>query len=211
MQWLPEGLRRLKEQVRELYVQSAELRELSEWIGEFGRLETLDLRGDDEQPHREGRENGEMTNLPESIGNLECLKAQHLSGFAQLEALPESIGRLTALESLNLGACGLTELPVGLRQLTSLRTLHITDLNQLSMLPSTLWVLTGLQELTIDNCESFEELPPSIGQLMSLCTLRVSGLPLQTLPSTFGALAGLRKLRIRFCSSSRKCRSASSS
>ena len=67
---LPEDLRRLKEQVRELHVQSTQLQELPEWIGEFGRLETLDLRGDEVD---DGRENEEMTELPESIGNLEFL------------------------------------------------------------------------------------------------------------------------------------------
>jgi hypothetical protein len=95
---LPEGLHRLKEQVLELHVQSTQLKELPEWIGEFGRLETLDLVGGEE----DGPQNEEMTELPESIGNLACLNNLHLSGFTQLKVLPETIQRLTGLGSLRL-------------------------------------------------------------------------------------------------------------
>jgi hypothetical protein len=88
MQTLPEDLRRLKEQVRELHVQSSQLQELPGWIGEFGRLETLDLRGEEED---DVKENEEMTELPESIGNLACLKSLYLHSFVQLKVLPDSI------------------------------------------------------------------------------------------------------------------------
>jgi hypothetical protein len=73
-----------------------------------------------------------------------------------------------------------------------LKSLHALYLSYLPLktLPSTFQALTGPQQLTIHECDSFEELPPSTGQLTSLHMLYLSFLQLKTLPSTFGALAG---------------------
>jgi Leucine-rich repeat (LRR) protein len=46
-----------------------------------------------------------------------------------------------------------------------------------------------------------EELPTSIGQLMSLHIMYLSRLPLKTLPWAFGALSGLQELKIEDCGS----------
>ena len=53
-----------------------------------------------------------MTEVPELIGNLDCLNSLRLCGFAQLKLLPGSTGRLTGLEELTIEHCGsLEELP----------------------------------------------------------------------------------------------------
>jgi hypothetical protein len=64
MQEMPEDLRRLKEQVCELHVQSTGLKELPDWIGELVCLETLDLGSG------KGKKNKEMTQLPECLYTL---------------------------------------------------------------------------------------------------------------------------------------------
>lgn len=68
----------------------------------------------------------------------------------------------------------------------------------LKELPSTFWSLSGLQMLTIQNCPSFKELPPSVGQLTSLLALELD--QLNSLPFTIGCLTGLQQLIIRECS-----------
>ena len=83
---LPEDLRRLAGQLRELKVESTDLEALPAWVGELSRLEML--RVGVKEPWRE-----------------KC----------PIRELPASLGALTRLQMLTLRGCeGLTELPASL-------------------------------------------------------------------------------------------------
>ena len=80
---LPEDLRRLAGQLRELEVRSTALEALPAWVGELSRLEVLRVGVKD-----------------------------FLSETCPIRELPASLGALTGLQTLDLGWCkGLTALP----------------------------------------------------------------------------------------------------
>lgn len=68
----------------------------------------------------------ELSNLPESIGNLKSLQDLLLDGN-KLTTLPESIGKLKSLNTLLLGNNQLTTLPKSIVNLSKLERLRITD------------------------------------------------------------------------------------
>ena len=78
----------------------------------FANLERIDLN------------NNQLTELPQSIGNLTNLKWLTLSSN-QLTELPQSIGNLTNLEILLLGINKLTEPPNYIANLTNLKRLDL--------------------------------------------------------------------------------------
>src|SRR5688572_10135937 len=92
----------------------------------------------------------ELTELPESIGQLTQLKKLDLGWNYidekqknQLTALPEALGKLTQLQTLNLSQNQLTDLPESLGQLMQLQELDLTD-NKLIITPNILTKLTNL-------------------------------------------------------------------
>ena len=102
---VPEDLRQLKKEVRELML-CANLDVVPAWLGEFVHLEMLRLDG-----------YGEYTDafngtVPAALGDLQSLTALRLTGFNQDETLPASMERLMSLKNLHLQECAtLQELP----------------------------------------------------------------------------------------------------
>jgi internalin A len=134
----------------------------------------------------------QITELPESIGQLTSLTSLYLSDN-QLTALPESIGQLTNLTSLYLSDNQLTALPESIGQLTNLTELYLRD-NQLTALPESIGQLTNLTELRLWN-NQLTALPESIGQLTNLTSLDLTSNQLTTLPDSIGDLKQLRELK----------------
>ena len=133
----------------------------------------------------------ELTELPESLGQLTQLQSLKLSSN-QLMALPELLGQLTQLRTLNLSRNQLTALPESLGQLTQLQTLNLIG-NQLTALPESLGQLTQLQTLNLSN-NQLTVLPESLGQLSQLQSLSVEFNQLTELPESLRQLTQLKSI-----------------
>ena len=85
---LPEGLRALAGEVRELAVRSTRLAVVPVWVGELSRLEALEISG-------VGCEKGNtlLKSLPASLGQLGALKQLMLAWLDRLEVLPDAVVR----------------------------------------------------------------------------------------------------------------------
>lgn len=116
-----------------------------------------------------------IASLPDTIGDLRALKVLCLAG-CPLTALPESIGRLTNLEALDLGGCPLESLPDSVGELQRLRVLVFKDYG---------W---GHSMLTA--------LPESLGDLVSLEQLDLSGTRVTSIPATVERLRSLKHLSL---------------
>ncbi len=134
--------------------------------------------------------NNQLTNLPESIGELASLQELTLTGN-QLTSLPESIGQLINLKRLWLWDNQLNSLPESIGRLTSIEELWLRD-NQLTSLPESIGQLTNLRRLDLDR-NQLTSLPESIGRLTNLKSIDLDGNPLTDL----SALTQ-EKLEVRF-------------
>ena len=144
---LPEGLRALAGEVRELVMRSTRLAMVPGWVGELTRLEVLEVRGVDYQ-----EPNSVLKSLPASLGQLGSLKQLTLAWLGGLEVLPDAVVRLTSLGSLTIENCGkLRVLPRGIGKLGALRELTLDGLTELQEMPDLIG-LTALGSLTIGNC-----------------------------------------------------------
>ena len=98
---LPEGLRALAGEVRELMMRSTRLAVVPGWVGELTRLEALEVSGD-----VDSEENSVLKSLPASLGRLGALKQLTLAWLGGLKVLPDAVVRLTSLGSLTIKWCG---------------------------------------------------------------------------------------------------------
>jgi len=192
---LPEGLRALAKEVRELAVRSTRLAVVPRWVGELTRLEALEVSGDVDcyEP------NAVLKSLPASLGQLGALKQLTLACLGGLEVLPDAVVRLTALGSLTIECClKLRALPRGIGKLGALKQLTLSGLNQLQEMPDLIG-LTALGSLTIQYCFKLRALPRGIGKLGSLKELTIRVLnELQEMPDLIG-LTALGSLTIENC------------
>ena len=97
---LPEGLRALAGEVRELAVRSTRLAVVPVWVGELTRLEAIEVSG------VENERNTLLKSLPASLGQLGSLKQLTLVRLDGLEVLPDAVVRLTVLGSLTIESSG---------------------------------------------------------------------------------------------------------
>ena len=97
--------------VKAINLRKSDIAALPEQIGELHNLEELDvsLTG--------------ISKLPDSIGNLSCLKKLNLGG-TRLAHLPEGVGELHNLEELDVSRTLIRELPSWIKNLRSLNKLH---------------------------------------------------------------------------------------
>ena len=124
---------------------------------DYGRLKYLDL-GD-----------FELTNLPQSIGNLSSLEELHLY-FNQLTSVPESIWNLSNLTHLYLGGNQqLTgSIPPEIGNLTNLYILDLFGTQFTGEIPSEIGNLTNLTFLYLNENQLSGEIPQELGNLINL-------------------------------------------
>jgi Leucine-rich repeat (LRR) protein len=139
----------------------------------------------------DAKDSQQLTELPESLGQLTRLQTMDLSGN-QLTELPESLGQLMQLQTLYLSRNQLTVLPDWLGQLTELQELDLSR-NQLAELPESLGQLTQLWALKLSN-NRLTVLPESLDQLTQLQTLLLAGNQLKELPESLGHFKQLQLL-----------------
>ncbi|CAM0878772.1 unnamed protein product [Alopecurus aequalis] len=169
------------------------------------------------------RRDEELTQLPESMRSLTTLKQLSIHECPGLRLLPVCLGELTSLQNIEISDCeNLNDLPEGIQHLTSLQELKLTrcsvlyqlpevglgglrslvlgSLHRLSRLPESMRGLTSLQKLEINRCDALHQLPEWLGELPSLCRLRIASLPLLTgLPESLQGLTSLRSLGVHNC------------
>jgi leucine-rich repeat protein SHOC2 len=160
----------------------------------------------------------EITNLPESIGNLTYLTRLNL-GFNHLDRvpdslfklinlielnlsgnrltiLPESLGNLTKLIELNVQGNRLTTMPNSLANLSNLTTLHL-GFNGLINIPSDILSFSNLTKLDLGH-NQLSNLPDNIGNLTNLIELNLKSNQLNSLPENIGNLDRLIELDLSF-------------
>lgn len=190
--------------LRELRVDSNNIRQLPEDIGMLTNLEYLSLRA-----------NG-LTDLPDSIGLLRRLRFLDLSGnrltylphqmgqLNQLEVLrldgnvldtvPESIARLTALQDLNLSGNKLSSIPAAVGALENILTLDLRG-NLITSVSADLSRLKRLVSLNLaDN--RLDDIQPPILTLTNLKDLALEYNRLTTVPSGISSLKNLHRLSL---------------
>jgi len=208
---LPEGLRALAGELRELTVHSRLLAEVPTWVAELTRLDVLDISGDvnsnslqfgDVIPPEYGEDdwqaNTKLRTLPAGLFQQGALKQLTLSCLDALQTMPDASG-LTSLESLKLDTSGqITALPAGLFQLGALRQLELRNLKFVREMPDASG-LTSLEELSIETWVKLKTLPSSIGHLGALKQFTIESLEeLEEMPDLSG-LTSLNQLAICNC------------
>ncbi|KAK9291810.1 hypothetical protein L1049_019760 [Liquidambar formosana] len=165
-----------------------------------------------------------ITELPDSIGNLEKLEQIHIYGCHNLKGeIPWSIGRLFSLRILLLYDTGICSLPTSVFGLSHLQTLHLWRCDELELLPelshslTDLVVSSGLKTTfpSLSNLVNLKklyfslrnnpiEIPRDIGKLSKLETLIFfESNIINSLPAEIGALSQLKILEVKLCSSIR--------
>ncbi|PON67438.1 TIR-NBS-LRR-like protein [Parasponia andersonii] len=142
-----------------------------------------------------------LTQIHESIGNLQTLIYLNLRMCSNLNKLPNDVSGLKRLEKLILSRCSkLKELPTNIGSMESLKKL-LADETAISSLPDSTFRLRQLEELNLNRCRHLKGLPQCIGNLFSLKELSLDGSGLEELPNSIGSLANLEKLSVMWCAS----------
>ncbi|HEY1172441.1 MAG TPA: COR domain-containing protein [Verrucomicrobiae bacterium] len=151
-------------------------------------------------PGRNFKNEDELTELPETLGQLNQLQKLDLSGN-QLTALPKSLGELWQLQVLNLSKNRLTSLPESLGQLTQLRRLNLCR-NVISEIPVCIRSLKSLQSFAIGD-NQITEIPEWLGDSRNLVALNLGddggGNPLAILPTCIRRLTNLEEFIASYC------------
>ncbi|PIN22912.1 Apoptotic ATPase [Handroanthus impetiginosus] len=119
----------------------------------------------------------EIKELPNSLSNLEGLKALLLQGCEQLVYVPY-LGKLKALKQLNLSWTGITEVPQGMEKLVNLKRLSMIGADCLEifprdLLPNFLYLqclhLPNHIQIPIEEVESLKQLQEFVGPIKDMC------------------------------------------
>uniref|UniRef100_A0A251TPT3 Putative leucine-rich repeat domain, L domain-like protein n=1 Tax=Helianthus annuus TaxID=4232 RepID=A0A251TPT3_HELAN len=149
--------------------------------------------------------------LPEDIGQLECLEELDLSD-SEIKHLPDSICKLKHLKTLILCGCKVCKLPENFGQIDSLNKLDlrfckIRDIpssifvtsTKTRDVPSSICKLKHLKYLHLSNCSELEKLPENLGDLESLDTLWVTSTKIRDIPPSICKLKHLKYLNLLQC------------
>ncbi|MEL6490518.1 MAG: COR domain-containing protein [Cyanobacteria bacterium J06621_3] len=139
----------------------------------------------------------DLTELPDSIGNLTQLKTLDVS-FNKLTTLSKSLGKLSQLETLKLYGNQLTTLPQSLSPLANLKELWLGKGlfgNPIENVPPVIQYFKQLEILDISRSQiSF--LPEWIGELSQLREIFLNPSKVVTLPSSLTKLEHLNMLML---------------
>ncbi|XP_007014503.2 PREDICTED: plant intracellular Ras-group-related LRR protein 6 [Theobroma cacao] len=182
LQSIPESLTARLLNVLVFDVHSNQLKFLPNSIGCLSKLKILNVSGN------------LLQTLPKTIENCRSLEELN-ANFNKLTMLPDTIGfELINLKKLSVNSNKLIFLPQSVTHLTSLRVLD-ARLNCLGSLPEDLENLINLEVLNVSqNFQNLENLPYSVGLLVSLVELDVSYNKITSLPDSIGCLKKLQKL-----------------
>ncbi|XP_074355498.1 TMV resistance protein N-like [Apium graveolens] len=109
-----------------------------------------------------------LKTLPDSICNLRALEVLNIGHCISLKALPEELGNLESLTRLEARSLTISEIPSSIGSLRKLVTLILSYNTKLETLPDTLCTLKSLEILDISKCEKLEMLPDQLYKLTSL-------------------------------------------
>ncbi|KAF5808323.1 putative P-loop containing nucleoside triphosphate hydrolase, leucine-rich repeat domain superfamily [Helianthus annuus] len=140
--------------------------------------------------------------LPEDIGQLECLEELDLS-HSKIKHLPDSICKLKHLKTLFLGSCKVCKLPEDVGQIDSLSKLDLTS-TKIRDIPPSICKLKHLKFLNLSYCSSLEKLRENLGDLESLDTLVLTSTKIRDIPPSICKLKHLKFLNLSYCSSLEK-------
>ena len=147
---------------------------------------------------------GDTTKIPDSIGQLKCLKQLYITSPGinsrrqiQIESLPSSIGLLSLLEVLVVEEQGLERISDSIGNLTELYHLNLNG-NSLKKLPESIGNLKKLEFFHLGH-NQLSELPKSLGDLKSLITLDMesSFSKSESITPNFDGLDNLEYLNLR--------------
>ncbi|KAF3784365.1 TMV resistance protein [Nymphaea thermarum] len=171
-----------------------------------------------------------LTEIPDYVGGLKCLRCLSLKDCFSLQRLPRSIGSLVVLEELILDHCkcllevgesigqlnnlnilsmvgceNLGDLPCGMLQLNSLQVLNLQSCSRIKILPEASMMdvrLETLQRLILDHCASLTEIPDYVVALKCLRSLSLQGCSsLERISFSIGSLVVLEELILDHCTS----------
>lgn len=167
-------------------------------LDSIGRVECLDLDGEDNCAWNDGEGNNLTGNIPAEIGNLSNLSGLYFDSNQLNGTIPPEIGKLSNLTELFLRRNPLTgTIPPETGNLTNLKILALNENKISGNIPRELGKLASLEVLVIVFNELSGSIPPELGNLSNLIELHLKGNKLSgSIPPEFGRLKNLTHLTL---------------
>lgn len=133
--------------------------------------------------------------IPETISNLKSLEWLRIELLdCGDDPLPESIGLLVGLRTLEIERNEIKKLPSAIGKLIHLRALSLSQ-SSIRELPSSIGACKEMEVLDCAECHELEVVPPEIGMLKRLMSLRIGGC-FSRIPVELSYLINLEELEL---------------
>ncbi|KAK7320102.1 hypothetical protein RJT34_04836 [Clitoria ternatea] len=117
-----------------------------------------------------------------------------------IRELPLSLHHLVGLQKLSLSMCPMLEfIPPSIGSLTKLYKLDLTDCESLQTLPSSIFKLK-LTKLSLQGCLMLRTFPDILEPLETFSEIILTKTAIKEVPPSMGYLVGLKTLRLNLCS-----------